>query len=113
VRVDAGGSASGLDKLAGDGVNKKLKRPARRESEGERLWVCRVFVEVGVYRAEEGKTCWMRAKGNGEKIEVGLWGEMERETGGKTAMAERARSFCSLVLFGRREGSTSFGRKAR
>jgi hypothetical protein len=50
VRVDAGGSASGLDKLAGDGVKKKLKRPARRESEGERLWVCRVFVEVGVNR---------------------------------------------------------------
>jgi len=37
VRVDAGGSASSLDKLAGDGVKKKLKRPARGESEGERL----------------------------------------------------------------------------
>jgi len=50
VRVDAEGSASCLGKLAGDGVKKKLKRPARGESEGERLWVCRVFVEVGVHR---------------------------------------------------------------
>jgi hypothetical protein len=31
-------------------VMKKLKQPARGESEGERLWVCRVFVEVGVNR---------------------------------------------------------------
>lgn len=36
---------------------------------------------------------------------------MERETGGKTAMAERARSFCFLVLFGRRGGALALGGK--
>jgi len=89
VQVDAGGSTSGLDKLTGDGVKKKQEGRVKGNDSGSvrSLWrsVC--------IEAEEGKTCWMRAKGNGEKIEVGLWGEMERETGGKTAMAERARSF--------------------
>jgi len=26
--------------------------------------------------AEKGKPCWLKAKGNGETMEVSLWGEM-------------------------------------
>jgi hypothetical protein len=32
-------------------------------------------------KAEEGRTCWLRAKGNGETMEVGLWGKWKGKRG--------------------------------
>jgi len=63
--------------------------------------------------AEEGRTCWLRAKGNGETMEVGLWGKWKGKRGERLQWQRGLEAFCSLVLFGRMEGGAGFRRKGQ
>jgi len=55
--------------------------------------------------------CRLKIRGNGGKIGGGLKGRWKGKRGERLQWQRGLEAFCSLVLFGRREGGAGFGRK--